>query len=82
MIFENRFGSQFNHRSNEVSAGSIPSARQRYELAAAVENVLFRDRSEADSVLQPLLIPLPDHSALMIYGNEVMDLTIFGLLSM
>jgi hypothetical protein len=29
-----------------------------------------------------MLIPLPDHSELMMYGNEVMDLTILGLRSM
>jgi hypothetical protein len=36
----------------------------------------------ASTYIRSGLIPLPDHSALMIYGNEVMDLTIFGLLSM
>jgi len=28
------------------------------------------------------LIPLPDHSEFMMYGNDVMDLTILGLRSM
>jgi hypothetical protein len=29
-----------------------------------------------------LLIPLPDHSEFMMYGNDVMDFTILGLCSM
>src|ERR1700737_5012532 len=29
-----------------------------------------------------LLIPFPNHSEFMMYGNDVMDLTILGLLSM
>ena len=29
-----------------------------------------------------ILIPLPDHSEFMMYGNDVMDFTILGLCSM
>jgi hypothetical protein len=34
------------------------------------------------SVRAATLIPLPDHSEFMMYGNDVIDFTILGLCSM
>jgi predicted lactoylglutathione lyase len=40
------------------------------------------EKAVRQAILAGRLIPLADHSEFMMYGNDVMDLTILGLRSM
>jgi len=58
------------------------SGRPRVRAALGARASKARQLADFGALSLPLLIPLPDHSEFMMYGNDVMDLTILGLRSM
>lgn len=57
------------------TTGPAQSSNHKFRFQAIVNGHNLQPRDDQ-------LIPLPDHSEFMMYGNDVMDFTILGLCSM